>query len=184
MEHKEPHLLHIFIKGLKRIMPGTLIALAVLGMLFFFMIPAQIVLVVKTVKSEQPVLCARMTDGEEWAVSYIHSVNKRPVYDYLRIEGTQLRIVRSRYDAFGAGMPEVSSPENPLRVGPDGWLEYTVNRLVPDVAIFVGRVAGHVLHLKGREIPFVSLARPGQALRFSVEKQTLYQTFGGGCLAP
>ena len=79
-------------------------------------------------------------------------------------------------------MPETSTPENPLRIGPDGWLEYTVNRPVPDITIFVGRVAGHVLHIKGREIPFTSLAEPGMALRFSVEKRSLYQTFKGECV--
>jgi hypothetical protein len=148
----------------------------------FFLIPTQTILVVRTVKSEKAVLCARMTDGEEWMISYTHSVNRRPVYDYLRIEGKGLRIVRSRYDAFGAGMPETSTPENPLRVGPDGWVEYTVNRPVPDITIFVGRVAGHVLHMKGRETFFTSLAEPGMALRFSVEKRSLYQTLKGVCV--
>jgi len=123
-----------------------------------------------------------MIDGEEWMISYIHSVNRRPVYDSLRIEGKGLRIVRSRFDAFGAGMPETSTPENPLRVRPDGWVEYTVNRPVPDITIFVGRVAGHVLHIKGREIPFASLAEPGKALRFSVGRRSLYQTFKGRCI--
>ena len=181
MDGQAPHLLSDLIRGMKRIMPGVIVSVVALGMITFFWIPSQAVLVVRTVKSEKAVLCARMTDGEEWMISYTHSVNRRPVYDYLRIEGKGLRIVRSRYDAFGAGMPETSTPENPLRVGPDGWVEYTVNRPVPDVTIFVGRVAGHVLHLKGRETFFTSLAEPGMALRFSVEKRSLYQTFKGAC---
>ena len=115
-------------------------------------------------------------------ISYTHSVNRRPVYDFLRVEGNGIRILRSRYDAFGAGMPETSTPENPLRVGPDGWLEYTVNRSVRDLTIFVGRVAGHALNIKGRNIPFISLAEPGKSLRFFVEKRSLYRTFKGGCV--
>jgi hypothetical protein len=150
--------------------------------MFVFLAPTQNVLVARTIKPSQVVLCASMSDGEEWHISFTHSVNKRPVYDYLRIEGTQLRIVRSRYDSFGAGMPETASPEHPLRIGPDGWLEYTVNRLVPEVTIFVGRVAGHVLHLKGREISFVSLAAPGKALRFSAEKWSFYKMFTERCM--
>jgi hypothetical protein len=182
MDMQEPHLLSGFIRGMKRIMPGAIVSIVVLGVIAFFWIPSQTVLVVRTVKPEKTVLCALMTDGEEWMISYTHSVNRRPVYDFLRIEGSGLRIVRSRFDAFGAGMPDMSTPENPLRIAPDGWLEYTVNRLVPDITIFVGRVAGHVLHLKGREIPFTSLAKPGTALRFSVEKRSLYQTWKGDCV--
>ncbi len=153
-----------------------------LGMVAFFWIPLQTVLALQTVKPEKTVLCARMSDREEWMISYTHSVNRRPVEDFLRIEGSGLRILRSRFDAFGAGIPETSTPENPLRALPDGRLEYTVNRPVPDVTIFVGRVAGHALHLRGREIPFTSLAEPGVALRFFVEKRSFYQTFKGACL--
>jgi hypothetical protein len=182
MDGQAPHLLSAFIKNPKRIIPGAIFSVIALGVIAFFLIPSQTVLVVRTVNPEKAVLCARMIDGEEWMVSYIHSVNRRPVFDFLRIEGKGLRIVRSRFDAFGAGMPETSTPENPLRIGPDGWLEYTVNRMVPDVTIFVGRVAGHALHIKGRVIPFASLAEPGAALRFSVERRSLYQTFKGVCV--
>ncbi len=182
MDGQSRHLLSDLIRGIKRIMPGVIVSVVALGMIAFFWIPLQAVLVVRTVKPEKTVLCARMIDGEEWMISYTHSVNRRPVYDFLRIEGNGLRIVRSRFDAFGAGIPETSTPDNPLRVGADGWLEYTVNRRVPDVTIFVGRVAGHVLHLKGREIPFTTLAEPGKALRFSVGKRSLYQTWKGDCV--
>ena len=181
MDKPEPRLLRNFAKGLKRFMPGAIAVVFALGMMMIFLSPAQTVLVVGTGKPGQVVLCVRMTEGEEWIISYIHSVNRRPVYDILRIDGMGLRIVSSRYDAFGAGMPETSTPENPLRMRPDGLLEYTVNRRVPDVAIFVGRVAAHALHIKGRKIPFVSLANPGETLRFSVEKRSLYQTLKGGC---
>jgi hypothetical protein len=32
--------------------------------------------------------CARMAEGEEFVLSFIHSVNKRPVYDTIRVDGT------------------------------------------------------------------------------------------------
>lgn len=182
MDGQTRHPLFGFKKRLKRIVPGVILTLAALGTILFFLIPTQTVLVAGTAKPDKTVFCARMIDREEWVISYVHSVNRRPVFDSLRIEGDGLRILRSRFDAFGAGMPETSTAEHPLRVGPDGWLEYTVNRRVPDVTIFVGRVAGHALHIKGREISFTSLAPPGAALRFSVEKRSLYQTFKGGCV--
>ena len=62
----------------------------------------------------------------------------------------------------GPGCRRPSTPENPLRIGPDGWLEYTVNRRVPDLTIFVGRVAGHVLHIKGQEYSLHFACRTGK----------------------
>ena len=93
MAMQEPHLLSGFIRGMKKIMPGVIVSVIALGVIAFLWIPSQTVLVVRTVKPEKTVLCARMTDGEEWMVSYTHSVNRRPVYDFLRIEGRDRKSV-------------------------------------------------------------------------------------------
>src|SRR5450759_2405072 len=66
MDMQEPHLLSGFIRGMKRIMPGAIVSIVVLGVIAFFWIPSQTVLVVRTVKPEKTVLCARMIDREEW----------------------------------------------------------------------------------------------------------------------
>jgi len=79
-------------------------------------------------RSGRVVFCARVQPGEEFVLSFVHSVNKRPVYDTLRAEADHLVIVRSRFDSFGAGMPEASTPEGTLTIAKDGWLEWTVNR--------------------------------------------------------
>jgi hypothetical protein len=168
-------------RGKKGIVPGAILIIFALGMIVIFVFPSRSVLVVQKAGTDAIAFCAPMAEGEEWVISFTHSVNRRPVYDVLRVEGNGLRIVRSRFDAFGAGMPDVSTPENPLRIGPDGWLEYTVNRWVPDLTIRVGRVAGHVLHIKGQAIPFTSFAEPGAALRFSAQRQSFYQLWKGRC---
>ena len=107
--------------------------------------------------------CARVQPGEEFVLSFVHSVNRRPVYDTLRVEADHLVIVRSRFDSFGAGMPEASTPEGTLTIAEDGWLEWTVNRPVPEITIRVGWVANHTLHIKDREIRLADLAEPGEA---------------------
>jgi hypothetical protein len=126
--------------------------------------------------------CAPVADGEEMVLSFTHSVNKRPVYDTLRIEGGSLVIVKSRFDAFGAGMPESSTDQGTFRVLPDGGLEWTVNRMVPEIVVRVGRVAGHTLQIRGREIALADLAEPGDGLRFRVKNYSLFQMMKGGCL--
>jgi hypothetical protein len=127
-------------------------------------------------------LCARVQPGEEFVLSFVHSVNRRPVYDTLRVEAEHLVIVKSRFDAFGAGMPESSTNEGTLSVASDGWLEWTVNRAVPDVTVRVGRVADHTLQLKGREIHLSALAEPGSALTFRVRKLRWLDLMKGRCI--
>jgi hypothetical protein len=116
-----------------------------------------------------------MAENEEFVLSFIHSVNKRPVFDTLRMEGNQLLIVKSRFDSFGAGMPEGS------QMGQDGWLEWVVNRPVPEVTLFVGWVANHSLRVKGREIPLTELAEPGTLLSLRAGKASRYGLWKGRC---
>lgn len=126
--------------------------------------------------------CARVKTGDEFVVSFIHSVNRRPVYETLRVEADHLVVVKSRFDAFGAGMPESSTSEGTLAVAPDGWLEWTVNRPVPDVTIRVGRVADHTLHFKDREIRLSDLSEAGSALTFRVRKARWLDLMKGRCI--
>jgi hypothetical protein len=126
-------------------------------------------------------LCARVQPGEEFVLSYVHSVNKRPVYDSLRAETDRLVIVKSRFDSFGAGMPEASTPEGTLTIAKDGWLEWTVNRAVPEITVRVGWVAEHTLHIQGREIRLADLAEPGKPLTMRVRELRLFDLLKGRC---
>jgi len=123
-----------------------------------------------------------MAEGEEFVLSFIHSVNRRPVDDTLRVEGDHLLIVKSRFDSFGAGMPETSAGTSTLQLDKDGWLLWTVNRPVPEIRLFVGRVAKHTLKLKGREIALADLANPGASLLIKTSKISLYEIWKGRCL--
>jgi hypothetical protein len=163
-----------------RLSLGLLIAGAAAAVIFggpFFS-----VLEISDLNTGRAVLCARMRAGEEFVLAFTHSVNRRPVYDTLRAETDHLVIVGSRFDSFGAGMPEASTDEGTLIVAPDGWLEWTVNQPVPDITVRVGRVAGHTLHLKGREIHLADLAQPGAPLTMCVRKARMLDLMKGRCM--
>lgn len=156
---------------------GVLVLAA--GLLFF---PLRLVLDITATNTGRMVLCADMAEGEEFVLSFVHSVNKRPVYDTLRAARDHLVIVKSRFDAFGAGMPETSTEQGTFRVAEDGWIEWTINRPLPEVIVRVGRVANHTLHLKGREIPLKDLAQPGTALSLRSQRRSIYTVWKGRCI--
>jgi hypothetical protein len=133
-------------------------------------------------RSGRVVFCARVQPGEEFVLAFVHSVNKRPVYDTLRAEADHLVIVRSRFDSFGAGMPEASTPEGRLTIAKDGWLEWTVNRAVPEITVRVGWVAEHTLHIKDREIRLADLTEPGKPLTMRVRELRMFDLLKGRCI--
>lgn len=134
-------------------------------------------------RSGRLAFCTRVQPGEEFVLSFVHSVNRRPVYDTLRVEADHLVIVKSRFDSFGAGMPDSSTGEGTLSIAGDGWLEWTINRPVPEITVRVGRVADHKLHLKGREIHLADLAQPGTPLTMRVRKARMLDLVKGRCMS-
>jgi hypothetical protein len=136
------------------------------GLLF---LPFITVLEISDFKTRERLLIVRMQEKEEFTLSFIHSVNRRPVYDTLRVENDHLVIVRSRYDSFGAGMPESSTGEGTLSIAKDGWLVWTVNRPVPEITVRVGWTAEHTLQIRDHKIRLAELAEPGSALTLRVQ---------------
>lgn len=148
-------------------------------MLFY---PYHTTLTVTAVKKRQVILCARMTEAEEFTLSFIHSFNRRPVHDTLRVEGDRLIIVQSRYDTFGAGMPESSTESGRIEVDREGWIIWKINRSVPEIRLFVGSIADHTITLKGRKIPLLAYVESGTSVLFKPGKASLYNLWQGRCL--
>ena len=144
-------------------------------------LPVFSVLRISHLQSGQSLYCARMQPREEFVLAYTHSVNRRPVYDTLRAEGDHLVIVGSRFDSFGAGMPDGSDGQ--LSIAPDGWLVYRVEQPTPEVVVRVGRVAEHTLHIKGQKLALTQLAPPGSPLRLQVARLAIVDLIKGGCAA-
>jgi hypothetical protein len=144
--------------------------------------PGSVVLSVVDLRRGQEVLCAAMTEDEDFVLRFVHSVNRRPVLDTLRAARDHMVIVKSHFDAFGAGMPEASTDQGEFRVLPDSTLEWIVNRAMPEVVVRVGRVANHTLILKGREIPLNTLAEPGSPLALRGQTRSRLDLWKGRCV--
>jgi hypothetical protein len=154
------------------------LAVAGLGVLFC---PWRSVLEIRSVGTGHILWCAPVKVGEEFVLSFKHSVNKRPVFDTLRAQGDHLVIVKSVFDAFGAGMPDTSTEEGQFHVMPGGWLQWTVNRPVPEIILRVGEVADHRLTIKSREFSLAELTEPGTAVAFRVRMVSFLATMKGRC---
>ena len=106
---------------------------------------------------------------DEFILSFTHSINKRPVYEYIKINDNQLIVYKARYDAFGAGMPETSVDGLKLTMIENGIIELTnINRCMDEFSLFVGTVANHKINIQNQEIPLNTLASPGESLTFKL----------------
>ncbi len=115
-------------------------------------------------------------------ISFVHSVNMRPVFDTIRVEKDHFLVVKSRYDALGAGMPETTIGDMQLRIADDGWLELTgINRPMKTFSLFVGTAANHSLYLHERQYSLDQLVEPGSLVKLSLDAITTYELLKGKC---
>ena len=162
----------------RRLILLLLLAGAGLGVLFY---PWTSALEISDVRTGCILWCGPMDVGEEFVITFTHSVNKRPVFDTLRVQGDHLVIVKSVFDAFGAGMPDSSTEDGQFSVMPGGWLQWSVNRPVPVIILRVGEIANHTLTIKGREFSLAEVAQPGTAVAFQVRRVSFLAIMKGRC---
>lgn len=152
-------------------------------LLFLAAVPFHTVLSLSLAKTGEPVLYAWIKPNQEFILKFIHSVNKRPVSDYIRVEDQHFVVVKSVYDSFGAGMPETSIDGMELKFNVQGQLELTnINRRLDKFTVFVGTVAEHSLIINDQEIYLAELAAPGKGLQFEITKISYYELWKGRCL--
>lgn len=116
----------------------------------------------------------RKSVGVEFSVSYTHSVNKSRVWDTWQIvDDGQLRLISSRFSAYGAGIPEPEEGQHFL-VLEDSYVIEGFDLVQPSFRLFVGRIADHALEVSGQRILLKDIVPPGTSLEIIRTNQSLY----------
>ncbi len=135
-------------------------------------IPATDRFVIEKVRDGRIVYSTAFKPGMEFAISYIHSVNKSKITDIFKIRKDGLIILdSSRFSSFGAGVASFPEEESSDFSVEKDYIDYhDINRIVDDLVVFVGTIADHTIILKSGSIPLSDLAKPQTNLRFQVKK--------------
>lgn len=151
-----------------RLLPVFFTAVLILSLFF----PAAERFVLEQVRDGRIVYCAAFKPGMEFAVSYIHSVNKSKITDIFKIRDDGVIILdSSRFSSFGAGVASFPEEESSDFSVKKDYIDYhDIDRIVDDLVVFVGTIADHTLILQSGSIPLSSLAKPQTNLRFLVKK--------------
>lgn len=102
--------------------------LGILGFVLFLAVlistvyPAVPVLVIQV--SGLPVYSYEVALGDTLTNYYVHSVEKTPVYEYLRIEEAGFRVVGTDMKSYGAGLPTEMPEGFSIR---NGWIHVPLN---------------------------------------------------------
>ncbi len=115
-----------------------------------------------------------ISNGDQFTIRCIHSVEKTPVDEIYEIIDGQITLIETVYSDFGAGLPYCSF-ENQKFIREPGKFRITGYTLkIPRLDIRVGRYADHTFLSEKNIFKLESWEKPGKPVSFYIEKTYLF----------
>ena len=112
----------------------------------------------------------RVSEGDEFSVRFIHSVNQYPLTDVYEIRDSKIYVVRTIYNNFGAGVQTEIEEGQTLEINENGEMVVSgFDQEMPWLSYIVGTVSDHTLTLHEEEISLRELCGRNSKVAFSVE---------------
>ena len=111
-------------------------------------------------------------DGDEFSITFVHSVNNSPVTDVYKIQNNSIYVVRTIYYSFGAGVQTELEEGQTLEYGEDGSMIISgFNQRRDNLSYIVGTVSDHILVVNDESISLRELCGRNTTVRFSCERK-------------
>ncbi len=112
----------------------------------------------------------RMSEGDRFSITFIHSVNLYPLTDTYEICNGTIYVEECKYYAYGAGVQTELRPGETMTYTDDGAMLISgIHQDRTNVGYIVGTVYDHVLSVNGEEISLRDLCGRNAAVRFNYE---------------
>ncbi len=110
-----------------------------------------------------------LEDGEEFSVTFRHSVNKSDVTEIYERRGREIWLTGCVYYGFGAGVAEELDPSWTLETGEAGEMILgNIEMRMDDLTYIVGTVYDHILEIGGQRIVLNELCGKNAKVHFSI----------------
>lgn len=131
----------------------TAVSIVLLAAVIVVLICLPQILVVRDADTGRIYMVSRCPDGTEFLVEFTHSVNLSPVIDTFRAENGEIRAVKAKFYAFGAGMPTELNPGESFSFTEDGAMEITgITTVYDSLNYIVGTVFDYYLTIGGETV--------------------------------
>ena len=111
-----------------------------------------------------------MTEGDEFSVEFIHSVNKSPVRDYYECRSDGIWNTRCVYYGFGAGVEEILLEGEILTYGENGeMIVSNIEHRVDPMILVVGTISDHTFRVGAETVSLRDLCGRSSKVLFSYE---------------
>lgn len=152
---------------MKGILTGAVLVLIVASSVFLYFVFSVPCLLLKDGDTGEVLAEYPMSEGDEFSVTFIHSVNKSPVTDVYEFRGSRIFVVRTIYYSFGAGVQSEVREEQVLEYGDDGSMIVSgFERQMDRLSYIVGTVSDHTLHINNESFSLRELCGRNATVHF------------------
>ena len=146
---------------------GAAILFAIAAPIFMFVAFSSPCLILKNGDSGKTIASFPLKQGDEFSITFIHSVNKSPVTDVYQIRDDKIYVVRTIYYAFGAGVQTEIEAGQTLSYGSDGSMIVSgFDKELDHLSYIVGTVSDHTLQIGGNTISLRDLCGKNTTVLF------------------
>jgi len=107
-----------------------------------------------------------VTQGGEFSIEFIHSVNQSPVRETFRIDGKKINPVSVWFFSFGAGMQTDWEDGQTMERDGDALLITGFDRAFTELSYIVGTVSDHILLINGEIVSLSGLCGKNAHITF------------------
>jgi hypothetical protein len=152
---------------MKRILTGAALVLIVASSVFLYFVFSVPCLLLKDGDTGETFAEYPINEGDEFSVTFIHSVNNSPVTDVYEFRGGKIFVVRTIYYSFGAGMQTEIGEGQVLKYGDDGSMIVSgFKRQIDNLSYIVGTVSDHTLYINDESFSLRELCGRNTTVRF------------------
>lgn len=159
---------------MKRVLTGAALVLIVASSVFLYFVFSVPCLLLKDGETGETLAKYQMSEGEEFSVTFIHSVNNSPVTDVYEFRDGRIFVVRTIYYSFGAGVQSEVGEGQVLEYGDDGSMIVSgFERQIDNLSYIVGTVSDHTLYINDEYFSLRELCGRNTTVRFVCRRRFL-----------
>ncbi|WP_234983899.1 DUF1850 domain-containing protein [Selenihalanaerobacter shriftii] len=145
-----------------------LIIISIVGSLFLFNSEW---LVIQEAESDKVIWQQPVEGNIEFAIKYLHSVERTPVWEYFVVKDNKLYLTGTRYESYGAGLPFLK--QHTYVVG-DGKFEIkNIDKKLDSIPLRVSDYALHKFIIDKEEYKLYKMTEPQNLVIIKVKNQNL-----------
>ncbi|WP_408954971.1 DUF1850 domain-containing protein [Natroniella sp. ANB-PHB2] len=105
-------------------------------------------------------------DGLEFAIGYLHSVAKTPVWEFFQVKEGQLYLIGTEYQSYGAGLP--FSDKDNYSIRDDKFKIKGIDKKLECISLLIGNKTEHKFLIENKEYELYKVVEPMKRVKIDL----------------